>query len=109
MLQRDMSPIRAMEVTHPKGEGETGIETGSCTVDTYAGKLHIQWDETAAVTTLGQLPVFIDFLKTSGLWDEFVAECPLRYTSNNAPSAVDILGTLLMLSLIHISEPTRPY
>lgn len=88
-----------MEVSHPTGEGKIAPErqeTESCTVDTYAGKLHMKWDESAAVTALGQLPVFIDFLKTSGLWDEFVAECPLVYTSNNAPSAVDILGTLLM-------------
>jgi hypothetical protein len=45
---------------------------------------------------MGQMPVFIDFLKTSGLWDEFVADCPLRYTSPNAPSQVDVLGTLLL-------------
>ncbi len=45
---------------------------------------------------MGQLPVFIDFLKTSGLWDGLVADCPLQYTSPNAPSQVDILGTLLM-------------
>jgi hypothetical protein len=23
------------------------------------------------------MPVFVDFLKTSGLWDEFVVDCPL--------------------------------
>jgi hypothetical protein len=65
-------------------------------VETYAGKLRIRWDDSAAVTAMGQMPVFIDFLKTSGLWDGFVADCPLRYTSPNAPSQVDVLGTLLM-------------
>ena len=65
-------------------------------METYAGKLRIRWDDSAAVTAMGQMPVFIDFLKTSGLWDEFVADCPLRYTSPNAPSQVDVLGTLLM-------------
>jgi hypothetical protein len=29
----------------------------------------------------GQLPFFIDFLKTSGPFDALVADCPLRYTS----------------------------
>ena len=75
--------------------GDAG-EADRCTIESYAGKVHIRWDDTAAVTAMGQMPVFIDFLKTSGLWDGFVGECPLRYKSPNAPSHVDILGTLLM-------------
>ena len=58
--------------------------------------MHIQWDDASAVTAMGQMPVFIDFLKTAGLWDGFVADCRLRYTSPNAPTHFDILGTLLM-------------
>ena len=65
-------------------------------IDTYAGKVHIEWDSQAAVTPLGQLPFFISFLKVSGLYDDFVATCPLSYTSPNAPSKNDVLGTLLM-------------
>ncbi len=94
-----MSLNKAVDVTHPMGELEkTGLadESGDCTIETYAGKMRIQWDGSAAVTTMGQMPVFIDFHKTSGLWDRFVAECPLKYTSNNAPGKVDVLGTLLM-------------
>ena len=94
-----MSFEKPLEVTHPLGElgkTELGAEPVGCTVDSYAGKVHIRWDDTAAVTALGQMPVFIDFLKTSGLWDGFVTDCPLRYTSPNAPTHVDILGTLLM-------------
>ncbi len=84
---------------HPKGEPEKvaiAEESNDCAVDTYAGKVHIRWDDSAAVTALGQMPVFVDFLKTSGLWDDLVADCPLRYTSPNAPSQVDVLGTLLL-------------
>src|SRR5205085_6668084 len=94
-----MSFEQAGGIAHLKGEVEkTGAATESenCTVETYAGRLRIRWDDSAAVTTLGQMPVFIDFLKTSGLWDGFVADCPLQYTSPNAPSQVDVLGTLLM-------------
>jgi hypothetical protein len=94
-----MSFDKAVETVHPAGEVEiAGVasESENCTVETYAGKLRIRWDESAAVTGMGQMPLFIDFLKTSGLWDEFVAECPLRYASPNAPTQVDILGTLLM-------------
>ena len=61
-----------MEATHPKGEVEKAgavAESEGCTVDTYAGKLRIRWDDSAAVTALGQMPVFIDFLKTSGVID----------------------------------------
>lgn len=52
-------------------------------VDTYAGKIHVEWDPQAAVTPLGQLPFFIEFLKVSGLFDTFVEECPLQYSSPN--------------------------
>jgi hypothetical protein len=84
-----MSLNKAVETSHPAGEvEEAGAQPESCTVETYAGKLRIRWDDSAAVTAMGQMPVFIDFLKTSGLWDGFVADCPLRYSSPNAPSQV---------------------
>jgi hypothetical protein len=65
-------------------------------LDTFAGKVHIEWDPQAAVTPLGQLPFFISFLKISGLYDDFVASCPLAYNSPNAPNKRDVLGTLVM-------------
>ena len=55
------------EVNHPTGETAVKVESEPCTIDSYAGKVHIRWDETAAVTAMGQMPVFVDFLKTSGL------------------------------------------
>jgi Transposase DDE domain group 1 len=84
---------------HPMGEH---IETNELTenrrfpVDTYAGKLHVEWDPQAAVTPLGQLPFFIEFLKTTKLFDELVEECPLEFTSNNASNVRDILGSMLL-------------
>lgn len=65
-------------------------------IDTYAGKIHIEWDPQAAVTPLGQLPFFFDFLKTIGLYDDFVDTCPLSYSSPNAPTVRNVLGTILM-------------
>jgi hypothetical protein len=65
-----MSFDQGVKTTHPEGEveiGEAAGESESCTVETYAGKLRIRWDDAAAVTAMGQMPVFIDFLKTSGL------------------------------------------
>lgn len=68
-------------------------------VDSYAGRVHVAWDGDAALTPLGQLPFFVDFLKAAGLFDRWVAECPLAYSSPNAPKVRDILGTV-MLSIL---------
>jgi len=66
------------------------------TLSSFAGKVHVEWDPSAAVTPLGQLPFFIEFLKVSGVFDEFVERCPLKYDSPNAPGKRDVLGTLLL-------------
>jgi hypothetical protein len=84
---------------HPEGEGQT---TGnqppeiSTSLDTFAGKIHVRWSPEASVSSLGLLPFFIEFLKTSGLFDQWVEDCPLRYTSANAPLKRDVLGTILL-------------
>ncbi len=48
------------------------------------------------MTPLGQLPFFIEFLKVSGLFDAWVADCPLTYQSNNAPGKRAVLATFLL-------------
>ena len=45
-------------------------------LDTFDGRIHVEWDPRAAVTPLGQLPFFIEFLKVSGVFDAWV--CPAR-------------------------------
>lgn len=65
-------------------------------VDTFGGRVHVEWDPQASVTPLGQLPFFIEFLKLGNLFDPWVEECPLALQSPNAPSNRDILGTLLL-------------
>jgi hypothetical protein len=42
---------------------------------------------------MGQLVFFAQFLKTADLYEPWVAECPLRYTSPNAPAVANVLGT----------------
>jgi Transposase DDE domain group 1 len=84
---------------HPMGErkkSEEITEKPLCPVDTYAGRLHVEWDPQAAVTPLGQLPFFIEFLKTTKLFDELVEECPLKFTSNSASNVRDILGSMML-------------
>lgn len=68
----------------------------SIVVDTFGGRVHLEWDPSAAVTPLGQLAFFIEFLKTGGLFDPWVKDCPLHYTSSNAPTKRDVLGTVLL-------------
>jgi len=84
---------------HPKGKEISGQENrfpegGS--VETFNGKVHIDWDPDALVTPLGQLPYFIQFLKMGERFDPWVNECPLSYASNNAPEKVDVLGSLFL-------------
>ncbi len=84
---------------NPKGgkvqPSKTSVLAASI-VDTYDGKIHIEWDPDAAVTPLGQLPFFIQFLKIGGRFDPWVNECPLVFSSNNAPKKVDVLGSLFL-------------
>jgi DDE family transposase len=80
---------------HPQGE-QPSVEVGSAIADTFAGRVHIEWDATAPVTALGQLPFFIDYLKQAGLFDAWVANCPLSLISPNAPKKRDLLGTVLL-------------
>ena|SRR5271165_2301021 len=73
---------------HP--EGETDLVVGRSReragpLDTFGGPIHVKWDESAAVTPLGQMAFFVEFLKTAGLWDALVKDCPLSWTSHNAP------------------------
>ena len=58
--------------------------------------MHVEWDSGGHVTPLGQLPFFIEYLKQAGLFDGWVADCPLTFSSPNAPSKRDLVGTVLL-------------
>ena len=97
-----MDTKELIRVVHPEGEGQTSREEPSepsIFVDTYGGRVHVRWDREAAVTPLGQLPFFIDFLKTAELFKPWIDESPLAYRSNNAPRKADVLGTLFLSAL----------
>jgi hypothetical protein len=87
--------------THPKGESVLAhVPPGEDTkLNTFGGRVDVLWDPKAEVTALGPLVYFIQFLKTSGLWESWVEDCPLTYTSNNAPPKVGILGGILITLL----------
>src|SRR5229473_6237711 len=94
-----MSDEKALVEIHPKGERPAAemqpLETVT-SVDTFAGKIQVKWVPEATVSSLGLMPFFIEFLKTSGRFDAWVEECPLQYTSPNAPRKRDVLGTILL-------------
>ena len=63
---------------HPEGEGSKFSQStlsDQVEVDTYDGKIFVEWDPSAAVTPLGQLPFFIQFLKLAHriklVWPDF--------------------------------------
>jgi hypothetical protein len=91
-MGRDREQISA----HPAGEQpliEQAAPSAATLVDSWAGPVRVEWDDTAALTPYGQMPFFIEYLKVAGLFDGLVADCPLVFRSPNAPKKRDVLGT----------------
>ena len=91
---------------HSEGEGSNGLQSGSreemlpsLAVDTVGRRFHVEWDPLAPVTPMGQLVFFCQFLAAGGLYSQWIAQCPLRYTSSNAPEVRDVLGTSVLSML----------
>ena len=61
-----------------------------------SGPLKVRWDGKAQSSALGQMAFFIEFLTVTGLFEDWVKECPLDYKSPNGSSRRDILGTWLL-------------
>ena len=71
-------------IFHRAGETETRALVpfaGPVPVDTFGCKVLVEWDPQAAVTPLGQLPLFTEFLQVGGLFDPWVESCPLFWRS----------------------------
>ena len=84
---------------HPAGEQlpvESAAPGTPVTLDTFAGPVKVEWDETSPLTPLGQIAFFIEFLKISGRLDAAISDCPLVYTSPNAPNVRDVVGTWVL-------------
>ena len=89
---RDLTSPRALNLVAL----EVVVAEGRVPVDTFGGRAHVEWDPAAAVTPLGPLPFFAEFLQVSGLFDPWVEQCPLRWISPNAPRTPDVLGTAVL-------------
>lgn len=68
-------------------------------VQTAGGRVQVRWESESAATPMGQLAYFIEFLTLTGLWSRWQEGCPLAYTSPNAPSKADVLGTWMLSAL----------
>jgi hypothetical protein len=94
-----MSDEALCACVHPAGE-QSAVEQDAAPapalLDTWAGPVRVEWDPTAPLTPYGQLPFFIEYLKAANLFDALAADCPLAYTSPNAPEKRDVLGTTML-------------
>jgi Transposase DDE domain group 1 len=93
--KRPSLAVHRLGETEKSGADQELIDQGRA-LDTLGGKIFVRWDADAAVTAFGPVTYFIEFLKVNGLWQKWVAECPLNYRSGNAPPKQDILGTILL-------------
>jgi len=84
------------EAKEPKKTALAQASEEQMVVHTMGGRVHVQWDETAQATPHGQIVFFAEFLATAGVFDRWVQDCPLRYSSPNASRARDVLGTLML-------------
>src|SRR3569832_1070046 len=101
-----MAPQIGPVPPHPPGEGppvwssaRQEVAIPSLPVDTLGRRIQVEWDPFAPVTPLGQLVFFCQFLAAGGLYGDWIAQCPLRYSSPNAPAVRDVLGTSVLAIL----------
>jgi hypothetical protein len=78
---------------------EQFIDTDPMSVLTPGGRFQMVWDQRGKVTALGQLGFFGEYLEMTELFENWVRDCPLDYSSGNAPEVRDVLGTW-MLSIL---------
>jgi hypothetical protein len=92
-----MMDPKQWEIPHPLGEADNEPldYPPPHHVETPGGSFQVRWEEDPGISPHGVLTYFLEFLRVSGIWEEFVEQCPLTYTSPNAPTKAEILGTIL--------------
>ena len=103
MGERKLAPVKAMKVVAAACQeaSNTMVEPAdeAMRVNTLGGVFSVRWDARGSATALGQLAFFAEYLQATGLFERWLQNCPLSYTSPNAPALVDVLGTW-MLSIL---------
>jgi hypothetical protein len=95
---KGMRPEKPAPSPHPQGEPflPPAATCAPWPVDTPGGRFYAEWDRQEPVTKEGQLIFFAQFLKTSGLWERLLADCPLAYHGNRGSAPRDVIGTLML-------------
>ena len=77
-----MSEANESKAIHPAGEPEREplAYPAAHRVETLGGPMQVHWEEDPGISPHGMLTYFLEFLQISGIWEEFVEQCPLRYT-----------------------------
>ena len=75
-MARPVGEVKNESISHDK------VSTGASAlpVDTGGGCYHVQWDDSAPVTHLGQLVFFAQFLYAGGRGEDFCKEAPFGFT-----------------------------
>ena len=87
---------RALVKAVERGLVEQARELAEYRLSTPGGRFQVRWDEGGSATARGQLAFFAEFLDVTGVFERWVASCPMAYTSPNAPAVEDVLGTWLL-------------
>lgn len=92
-----MSQAKDLSTLHLSGEAneEPDAYPAPHRVETPGGTVQVRWEEDPGISAHGMMTYFLEFLFISGIWEEFVKQCPLSYSSPNAPTKAEILGTIL--------------
>lgn len=86
---------KAVDTHYPINSLDTQVEECG-KLQLFNGTLFPKWDPDSAVTAWGGLVYFAQYLHVSKLFERLVADAPLRYSSPNSPSVVDIIGLIVM-------------
>ena len=96
MGERKLGPGKALKaVSAACRDGANGAvdpRDESMQVRSPGGVFSVRWDQRGSATALGQLAFFAEYLEATGLFERWLKNCPLSYTSPNAPELVDVLG-----------------
>ena len=57
---------------------------------------------------MGQLAFFAEFLEVSAVFERWVQQCPLHYSSGNVPTVRDVLGTWMLRTGYPMDTGLRP-
>jgi len=89
MIKNKLSKNQSHPLVEPTHDEEIRLET-------MGGTVRVEWDRDVSVSPYGSVVFFAQMLKDTGVYQKWVAECPLCYESPNAPSKADVLGTAVL-------------